>query len=298
MKNLLVTNGTLQASLTALTRGDYAIVKADGSIASSLPTTGMYKYVVGLGDGKVIEGLWLNADNHKGVKNNYAPGDVKKIAVFAKDLDATLRVDAEIHIQTQPKSALSGLDYQEFVAVVPVVSTTQDLESVKTSLKKQIDSVVSRINAYFPTPVLKVTAGATKDGDVTSWLDFESLNTDFNFYVNFGGAISGTTIETNALTFGTKDEIVALEKEMAVATFGYNPSFEAGDKAYGDVFVAAEIYEKASTVTSGTKAEGFHIVVVTSTAPSGESMPLNAGAANVEQWIAFPNTKTIVAKID
>lgn len=291
MKSLLVTSGTQKATLGSLAKGDYAIVKSDGSVlatTASIPTTGMYKYVVGLGNGKTIEGLWLNAANKKVELQEYEAGAVNKVAIFAKDLDATLLTDAEVHIQVQPKSSLSGLDYQEFVAVVPVTSTTQDLASVKTQLEKEINKVIEKINKYFPTAVLKVGTGETKEsaasGAATSWLDFEALNTDFTFHVNFGGAISGTVVESNGLTFGTQAQIIKLEKEMAIATFGYNPNFEAGDQAYGEVLLASDF-----------GSAGYDIVVITSTAPATDAMPLHAGAAKVEQWIAVPKDNSVKA---
>lgn len=277
MKNLLVTNGTQKATLESLTRGDYAIVKADGTVLATdaaFPTKGMYKYVVGIGDGKYISGLWLNAENKNATKQSYSAGAVKTVTIESVSFDANLVTDAEIHIQTQPKNSFAGLDYQEFVAVVPIVSTTQDEDVIEAALVEEVKNVVAHINSYFGKNVIGVT------GDSLTGMVFTAVSTDFNFYVNFGGAAKGTTTEDNTLTFGTKAEVVKLEKEMAVATFGYNPNFDNGDTAYGNVLLAGDI-----------DATGYDMYVITSVAPATGMMPLHPDGAEVEQWIAVAKGK-------
>lgn len=291
MKSLLVTNGTQRASLAELTRGDYAIVKADGTVVATsgaVPTTGMYKYVVGLGDGKVIEGLWLNADNHKKSTSDYSPGAKKQVIIGTVEFDVTRAMEATVHIQTQPKNALAGLDYQEFVATVPVRSTT-DESTLPAKLLAEVQKVVANINTYFGKNVIKLT------GTALNGLQFDAESTDFNFYVNFGGAAIGTTTSTDGITFGTKDEIVKLEKEMAISTFGYNPNFEAGDHAYGNVLLAEELFTAEKKVQN-TTVKGFDVHIISSVAPSTDAMPLNPEGAKVEQWIAVLDNKTVKVK--
>ena len=281
MKNLLVTNGTQRAALEELNRGDYAIVQANGTvlkISDSLPTEGMYKYVVGVGDGKYISGLWINAKNKNVTTQQYAPGDVKKVTIASVSFDANLVTDAEIHIQTQPKNSFAGLDYQEFVAVVPIVSTTQDEAVIEAALAQEVKNVVSHINSYFGKNVITI------EGDSLIGMKLKAVATDFNFYVNFGGAATGTTVEENVLTFGTKAEVVKLEKEMAVATFGYNPNFDKGDNTYGNVLLAGDI-----------DPIGYNMYVITSVAPATGMMPLHPDGAEVEQWIAVAKDKTVKA---
>lgn len=274
MKSLLVTSGTAGTNLETLARGAWAIVWDTGEVKTSLPDKGMYKYVVGLGDGNVISGLWLNVANKVPVKRDYNAGAVKTVTVTDFAVNTNLTSEATLHIQTQPKNAFSGNTYQEFVATVPIISTTQTSASVEADMLVQVTELVAEINKYFGKTVISITTDSpTGIKDLT----FAAGDTDFNFYVNFGGAASGKTTETNTLSFGTQAEVIELEKEMAIATFGYNPNFDAGDNPYGDVLLANEF-----------GASGYDVIVITSTAPATDQMPLHPDGAKVEQWIAVP----------
>ena len=277
MKNLLVTSGTTSTNLSKLARGAWAIVTAAGVVQSTVPTTGMYKYVVGLGDGKHIEGLWLNADNKVSTKQPYIDGAKKSVTIASISFDLTITSDAEIHIQTQPKSAFAGLDYQEFVAVVPVTSTTQETKDIEDALIVKLTQLVKDINKYFGKNVIAPIAEGDGAPTTLTGLVLTAVDTDFNFYITFGGNATGKTTESNTLTFGTQAEVIKLEKEMAIATFGYNPNFEAGDHAYGNVLLASEF-----------GALGYDIYVISSVAPATDQMPLHPDGAKVEQWIAVP----------
>lgn len=302
MKSLLVANRVRTTAITTdapLLKGDLLIKGINGDYVQTTPslvsgvwkakslgsstandkTVGspIYKYVVALGDGNFIEGLWLNAENKVYTKQGYAAGAKKRVTIGTVEFDITRAMEATVHIQTQPKNSLSGLDYQEFVATVPVTSTT-DESTLPTKLLAEVQKVVANINTYFGKNVIKLT------GSALNGLVFDAESTDFNFYVNFGGAAVGTTTSTDGITFGTQAQVIALEKEMAIATFGYNPNFEAGDHAYGEVFLASEY-----------GASGYDIHVVASVAPATDAMPLNAGAAKVEQWIALPTGGTTLA---
>lgn len=277
MKNLLITSGTTGTDLSTLARGAWAIVTAAGVVQSEVPATGMYKYVVGLGGGKNIEGLWLNADNKVSTKQTYAEGAKKSVTIASIAFDPTVTTDAEIHIQTQPKSAFSGLDYQEFVAVVPVISTTQETKDIEAALIVKLTQLVKDINKYFGKNVITPIAEGGSAPTTLVGLALTAVDTDFNFYITFGGNATGKTTESNTLTFGTQAEVIKLEKEMAIATFGYNPNFEAGDHVYGNVLLAGEF-----------GASGYDIYVISSVAPATDQMPLHPDGAKVEQWIAVP----------
>lgn len=274
MKSLLVTSGVSGTDLSNLARGAWCIVTSTGAVQTTVPTSGMYKYVVGVGNGKNIEGLWLNAENKAASKQTYSTGGAKTVTISEFKVNTDLASEATVHIQTQPKNSLSGNTYQEFVATVPIVSTTQTEETVAEDMLVQVQKVLADITAYFGKEVIEI---ATTDPTTITGLKLVASNTDFNFYVNFGGAATGKTTETNSLTFGTQAEVIKLEKELAVTTFGYNPNFDAGDEAYGDVMMAGEF-----------GANGYDIIVVTAVANATDQMPLYPNGANVEQWIAVP----------
>lgn len=309
MKNLLVAKQVRTAAITTeapLAKGDLLIkgingdyvqttpalvsgvwkAKSLGSLTDNDKTVGspIYKYVVALGDGNFIEGLWLNAENKVYTKQAYAVGAAKTVTITSIAFDPTITTDAEIHIQTQPKSAFAGLDYQEFVAVVPVVSTTQETADIEAALIVKLTQLVKDINKYFGKNVITPIVEGENAPETLVNLTLTAADTDFNFYITFGGNATGKTTESNTLTFGTQAEVIELEKEMAIATFGYNPNFEAGDKAYGNVLLASEF-----------GASGYDIHVISSVAPETNQMPLNAGAAKVEQWIALPTGNTTLA---
>lgn len=278
-------NGIYVQTTPALVSGVWK-AKGLGSSTANDTTVGspIYRYVVALGDGNFIEGLWLNAENKVYTKQSYDPGARKSVTIASIAFDPIIATDAEIHIQTQPKSSLSGLDYQEFVAVVPVTSTTRTTAQIEAALIVKLTQLVKDINKYFGKNVITpITEGENAPETLVN-LALTAVDTDFNFYITFGGNATGKTTESNTLTFGTQAEVIELEKEMAIATFGYNPNFEAGDKAYGNVLLASEF-----------GASGYDIHVVASVAPATDQMPLHPDGAKVEQWIALPTGNTTLA---
>lgn len=308
MKSLLVANRVRTTAITTeapLLKGDLLIKSINGDYVQTTPSlvsgvwkakslgsatvdktvdSPIYKYVVALGDGNFIEGLWLNAENKVYTKQGYVVGAQKTVTITSIAFDPTIATDAEIHIQTQPKSSLSGLDYQEFVAVVSVTSTTQETADIEAALIVKLTQLVKDINKYFGKNVITpITEGEGAPETLVN-LTLTAVDTDFNFYVTFGGNATGRTTDSNTLTFGTQAEVIKLEKEMAITTFGYNPNFEAGDRAYGEVFLASNY---------GTN--GYDIHVVSSVAPATDQMPLHPDGARVEQWIALPTGNTTLA---
>lgn len=309
MKNLLVAgsvNSTV-TDITKLTKGSLAIVSSNGSLLKGVPTysttnkrweatlvgasaatevPSTYKYVVGLANGKRIEGCTIDASSKTVTKQVYNPGAIKKVTVQTVNIDLSNIGEATLHIHTQAKNSLSGQDFQEFVATVPIYSTTQDEASIKNALLAKAKEVIVDINKYFGVDVLAITKSDADEGEATALETacFRAKSTDFNFNVSFGGAVRGTVSVSNTLSFGTQAEVIKLEKEMAIVTFGYNPNFEAGDHAYGDVFLASDY-----------GADGYDIHVISSVVPATDQMPLNAGGAKVEQRIALPTGTAFTA---
>jgi len=309
MKNLLVAGSvnSTTTDITKLDKGSLAIVSSNGSLLKGAPTynttnkrweatlagastptevPSTYKYVVGLDNGKRIEGCTIDASSKTVTKQVYSAGAVKKVTVQTVNIDLPNVGEATLHIHTQPKNSLSGQDFQEFVATVPIYSTTQDEASVKTALLAKVKDVIDDINKYFGVDVLTITKSATST-DAATVLEtacFQAKSTDFNFNISFGGAARGTVSVSDTLSFGTQAEVIKLEKEMAIVTFGYNPNFEAGDHAYGEVFLASDYGEN-----------GYDIHVISSVVPATDQMPLNAGGAKVEQWIALPTGTAFTA---
>ena len=294
MKNLLVSLGmTIEATKPSeLKRGELGIVTQSGAFrntSTGLAADTIYKYVVGLGDGKWISGLWLKSPITP-IKSAYDPADKKAVTIKSVEFDLSGIADAELHIQCTPKTSFAGDAYQEFVAVTSIVSTTQTEEAVDAALTKRLIKLVAEINKYYDKTVIELpesTPTTLKDLVLTAG------DTDFNFYVNFGGATSGVTEETNALTFGTLAEVIKLEKDMAIATFGYNPNFEATDEAYGNVLLAGYALQAYNEAHSGDKKAGYDIYVLSSIVPATDQMALHPDGARVEQWIALPNGVTL-----
>jgi len=272
-------------TLENLTRGKYLIEKADGTLVTSVPAAGMYRYIVGLGGNKTIQGLWLNAANKQKETFLYndVKGAVKTVTIASARIDVAsvgdiqLSQEATLHIQTQPKNVFAGYPLQVFTATVVISSTTQSENDIATALVNNVKKVVADINKHFGKTVLSVT------GSALVGLVFTAADTEFNFSISFGGAVNGTLTVTDGLAFGTKAQIVKLEKELAIKTFGYNPNFE-DEGAYGDVFLAPEI-----------ATAGCNVYVISSVAPATDRMPLHPDGAKVEQWIAVPTDKTVNA---
>lgn len=270
-------------TLNSLTRGKYLIEKADGTLVTTVPSTGMYRYIVGLGENKNIKGLWLNAANKQAETFTYdnVEGAAKTVTIASAKIDAAsvgdiqLSQEATLHIQTQPKNVFAGYPLQVFTATAVISSTSQSETEIATALVNNVKKIVANINKHFGKTVLSVT-GSTLVG-----LTFTAADSEFDFSISFGGAVTGTLTVTDGLAFGTKAQIVKLEKELAIETFGYNPNFE-DEGAYGNVFLAPEI-----------TTEGCNVYVISSVAPATDKMPLHPDGAKVEQWIAVPTTKTV-----
>ena len=275
MKSLLVANALYTAVGSKPSEVDkHKLAIIDGAtgltVAKVSAVTGtMYRFVVGLGDNAYIGGVWLNKADFK------APTTITPVAGTAKVLKIatpeliphTIGADAELHIMVDPKNAFCAEDKRDFVASVVADSTTQTATEITNALIDEAQKVISSVNLLYGVTFTL----ATVDGGYT--LTCSDKNLDFN--VSVGGCLKAVvTVTTPAvLPQGQGYQIAQMEKDLAVATAGYNPNFEEGDKAYGNIFVA-------------DTTKSYYMTTLISSAPHTDQMPLHEKGAYVEQILA------------
>lgn len=275
MKSLLVANAlftTAGKKPTEVTKHALGIIdSATGlTVAKVSAVTGsMYRFVVGLGNNTCIEGVWLNKADFKApttVSPNAGTAKVLKIATPELILH-TIGADAELHIMVDPKNAFCAEDKRDFVASVVADSTTQAATEITNALITKAQKVISSINELYGVTFTL----ATVDGGYT--LTCSDKNLDFN--VSVGGCLKAvvTVATPAALPQGQGYQIAQMEKDLAIATAGYNPNFEEGDKAYGNIFVA-------------DTTKSYYMATLISSANHTDQMPLNEKGAYVEQILA------------
>ena len=278
MKSLLVANALytgVGSKPGAVDKHKLAII--DGAtgltVAKVSAVTGsMYRFVVGLGDNNYIGGVWLNKADFKAPASTAIitpkEGEAKVLKIATPELiPHTIGADAELHIMVDPKNAFCAEDKRDFVASVVADSTTQTATEITNALIAEAQKVISSINKLYSVTFTL----ATVDGGYT--LTCSDKNLDFN--VSVGGCLKAVVTVTTKATLpqGQGYQIAQMEKDLAVATAGYNPNFEDGEKAYGDIFVA-------------DKTKTYYMTTLISSANNTDQMPLHEKGAYVEQILA------------
>lgn len=279
MKSLLVANAlytTASKKPSEVTKGYLAIIDgATGLTVTKLSsvTGSVYKFVVGLGDGKWIDGVWLNSKNDVvGTQVTPSAGTAKILTIDNFSLlPLSEGQDAELHISVDAKNSFTGDGKTLYVASVTVDSTSQTLDVIKEALFVEATKVATKLTALYGktfTLAKIATEGAT------GWT-FTCADANIDFNISVGGCLKATVVANanRALPQGQGYQIVEMEKELAIATAGYNPNFDDASKAYGDIFVA-------------DKSETYYTNVITSVAPHTDQMPLHEQGAEVIQHLA------------
>lgn len=284
MKSVLVVNDfatTLtKDEVATLKRGQAALVNSAGKVISSYEDVKdgqMMQLVVGLGDGKVKRGVWLNPANLKSHKEEYSEPKGKTYSFT--NLKAGFGVgykgfDAEVVISCKPLNSFGGYPLEVFVASVTMASIDETSDEIITRLKSEVEKKLAEINARFGKDSVTIDDFTSENSKFTGKAGFE-------FYVRLDGILSGTLKEgeENITPVGTYEQVALLEKEAAVADMGYNPNFKEYDRVYGDIFTAEE----------GVKYDTY---VFTSEADYTHPLHVHTEGLRVTQFVAFDNSKT------
>lgn len=244
MKSVLVANSFVtNKTVATLAKGELMLVDSKGAVVSAKPTSGMVQFVLGLGDGKVKRGVWINAANFEAATDAY-----KAKGTFSYKLDGLKLApalmyngtDAEIVFHVKPLNSFGGYPLETYVASTTIESEEDTIDTVLTRLQTEVNAVVKRINTRF---------GAGSINDVTlskTSTTISSANAGFEFRITLDGILKGTVTPTiPASAVGTYEQVAAAEREAAVAAQGFNPNYERYEKMYGDIFLA----EKGKTYT-------------------------------------------------
>lgn len=233
-----------------LTRGQAAFISSKGVVltpTTTLTNEEMVKLVVGLGNGKVKEGVILNPKRCIARKKAYVAQAAKTImfsGLSANIGDAYLGTEVAFTFTFIPTDIYQGeLDRPlVFTAVINHNGATETSGSLLTKLKVEVDAVVKQINSFFANTVITTTpANGTA---ITNTLTV-TCAAGYTFEMQLEGAgVNGTkAISTAGVYFniGGAKQVLDWEQYYDVASIGYNPNF-AGDypKAYGNIFLTED----------------------------------------------------------
>lgn len=246
MKSVLVANSfVINKTVSTLAKGELMLVDSKGAaVTDTMPTTGMIQFVLGLGDGTVKRGVWINAANFKAATDAYKAEGTFSYALEDLKLAPALMyngTDAEIVFHVKPLNSFGGYPLETYVASTTIESEDDTIDTVLARLQTEVDAVVNRINTRFGAgSINKVTLSKTST-------TIASDKAGFEFRVTLDGILKGTIEATvpDALAVGTYKQVAAAEREAAVAAQGFNQNYERYEKMYGDIFLA----EKGKTYT-------------------------------------------------
>lgn len=245
MKSVLVANSfVINKTVATLGKGELMLVDSKGAaVTDTMPTTGMIQFVLGLGDGNVKRGVWINAADFKAATDAYKAEGTFSYALKDLKLAPSLMyngTDAEIVFHVKPLNSFGGYPLETYVASTTVESEDDTIDTVLARLQTEVNAVVNRINARFGAGSINaITLSKTST-------TISSANAGFEFRVTLDGILKGTVTPTiPASAVGTYKQVAAAEREAAVAAQGFNPNYERYEKMYGDIFLA----EKGKTYT-------------------------------------------------
>lgn len=284
MKSVLVANDFLTTlannDVSKLTRGQMVLVNSAGKVvaaAGDITSDKMVQFVLGLGDGKVKRGVWINPKSARQHNEDYsAPqGKTYKFTNLVADCGIGYNgFDAEVVISMKPLNSFGGYPLEVYVASVTMNGIDETSESIITRLKTEVEKTLAVINSRFGTDSITIDDFTEESVTFTG-------KAGFQYYVRFDGILRATMEEgtENLTPVGTYDQVFALEKEAAVANHGYNPNYEEYEQMYGDIFTAI-------------KSTTYNTYVITSAADPTHPFGIHTEGLNVTQFIAMDSTKS------
>lgn len=284
MKNVLVANKVLTAipagGLETLAKGELIAIKADGTAATaaSFKKEDHLHFVVGLGNGNIKNGAYLNGKKLSVVKTPYKADGTKiyTMVLTAVVGDAYRGVDSGINISLIPLGFSKGYPKKVYTAIATVKGGTQTATEHITELKADLDKKVIEINKSYGTGALTVAlAGSTLTITGKAGLDFA---------ISCDGQVSSVTTITGTGIYGegSGKQVSELEKISAVADMGYNPNFSINDSPYGDIF-NTDITKNYISYVLITEAERTHPFI------------FDTKGQTIEQYIAIESTAVVTA---
>ena len=237
MKSVLVANSFVtNRTVATLEKGELMLVDSKGAVLEAMPATGMVQFILGLGDGKVKRGVWINAANFEAATDAYKAEGTFSYQLSNLTLAPALMyngTDAEIVFHVKPLNSFGGYPLETYVASTTIESEDDTIDTVLTRLQTEVNAVVKRINTRFGAG--SINAVTLSKASTT----IESANAGFEFRVTLDGILKGTITPTlPALAVGTYEQVAVAEREAAVAAHGFNPNYERYEKMYGDIFLA------------------------------------------------------------
>lgn len=263
-------------SEVTLERGDLVLVNSVGHVLTSAKDAAkdqMVQFVLCLGDGKFKHGAWLNPNDLRQHYEAPIAAGVRKYEFT--DLMASRGIgyhgfDAEVVISCKPYNSFGGYPLEVYTASVTMEDITEDSASILARLNVELAKVIKRINKRFGL-------GSLKDAQIAEGKLVLEGKAGFEFFVTLDGILKGNvTLTAGELPVGQYDQVLALEKEAAVAADGYNPNYEEYEEMYGDIFLA----EKDKT---------YHTYVYNSVADFTHPFKMQTDGLIVTQFVMIEN---------
>lgn len=236
-----------------LTRGQIALVCSDGSIVkadSTVKKESLYKFVVGLGDGHIKEGVWLKPKVGYKLEDYKAPTEYK--IVFATINPDLTQIGQEVRVcLTVPAEPFIGNKVRVYYASTNI-KDGDTKGTVITRLVDDVKRIIKDLNHNLQSKSITFEYDA-----VNFAFTFKSSNV--TFYANLEGTITSTKTTTGDLfSVGDTESVDKLERSCDVASVGYNPNFIEAYSPYGDIFTAKDS-DKYNIYTISSRTDYNHV---------------------------------------
>ena len=159
MKSVIVANDFLTTlannDVSKLTRGQAVLLNSAGKVvaaASDVKDDEMLQFVLGLGDGKVKRGVWINPKWSKQHKEKYlAPaGKTYKFTNLVANRGIGYQgFDAEVIISCKPINSFGGYPLEVYNASVTINGIDEASADIIARLKVEVEKTLTKINARF-----------------------------------------------------------------------------------------------------------------------------------------------------
>lgn len=269
--------------VNSLAKGAIALRRSDGKLvtaAADVTKGHMYQFVVGLGNGNVKEGVWLNPIRSTLHKVAYKAPAAKTITFSDVAItigDAYVGCEIAIVITTIPKNSFMADKSLVSTAIISLAPGETEVQA-KARIKTELDKLISRLNNIYGDGSLTATPadGTTIDDSLVI-----TGKAGFWFEVGLEGLISGTKTDNGVdiIGNGTSAFVAALEKNEDVSKVGYNPNFIQAYTPYGDIFTT-DMSKTYNTYVIHSRSERNHV------------FDINTLGMEVVQYIAFDSTGT------
>lgn len=237
---VLVTTGTAQATVGALTPRDYIVIKRDGTVNTPIAPGDEFQIVVGATDGSRLFSDWIRANDIKAVTAEDYAAKVEQVVTITVDAPS---IGSEYSLVIVNKSDKEILQHRQDKRSYQVVAGTgETADTLAAKFRDAINDdpaapvVASGAAAAIVLTAKNVAATADRAGGFTPQIYFSAGIYEVDLFGYY--ATAGTVVETTAPDFGSGNYWQVRTMEAAQAGYqGYlnRTLFPADVYPYGSV---------------------------------------------------------------